>query len=189
MRLAPDTGWTYTRMLAELPEGSLFELYGGQLIPISPAPTPFHQDIVGNLYFIFRSYLQQRNIGKAFVSPLDVVLSEKVVIDPDVFVILSEVQYTLNGRIGQAPDLVVEVLSPRSIRRDQIEKRQIYADFGVKEYWLVDPANRYVEVNTLINGRYDAHATASDIEGEELSSEVSSALLPELVVTCREIFA
>ena len=181
--------WTYERMVAELPEGSLFELSHGILLPMSPSPTGIHQGIVGNIYMLLRVFLTRTKLGKAFMSPLDVVLAKDEVVEPDVFVILGDPNLQVHGHVRQVPDLVVEILSPRSARRDQVEKRGIYARFGVKEYWLVDPASHYIEINKLVDGLYQEHAIASDSEAEELPTEINSALLPGLVVRCVEVFA
>ncbi len=182
MRPAPDTGWTYTRMLAELPEGSRYELYGGNLVPMSPSPSYEHNRISRRLEKILSRIIEDTGIGEIMHAPMDVELAPNEVVQPDLFVLLYPIQARIARHIIGAPELVIEIVSPGSSKSDRIEKKAIYARHGVKEYWLVDPAYKAIEINTLQGNSYQTHDYA------ELQGEVSSALLPELVVTCEEVF-
>ena len=115
---------------------------------MSPAPTPDHQDIVLNLGTLLKAYANA-NGGKVYVAPLDVYLSASVRVQPDVMWLAADsaCQRTDTALHG-APDLVVEVLSPGTARRDRTEKFDLYELNGVREYWLVDPRDRLVEVYT-----------------------------------------
>jgi Uma2 family endonuclease len=136
------------------PEGERWELIDGTAFNMTPAPSVKHQDIAGKLY----SRLEQRLAGKSckpFIAPADVVLSEENVVQPDVFVICDPSKIT-EQNIRGAPDLIVEVLSPATARRDLREKKALYERFAVKEYLVADPLELYVQRFCLgEDGTYD----------------------------------
>jgi len=113
---------------------------------MSPAPNPIHQEIVFNFATLLWSFVRGKTLGKVFLRPLDVVLSERRAVQPDVIFIsrphLDIVQDVIRG----APDLVAEVISEGSWRRDRVEKKDLYEQFGVGEYWIIDPEARAIEV-------------------------------------------
>ncbi|MEP7291291.1 MAG: Uma2 family endonuclease [Chloroflexota bacterium] len=143
------TGSTQTRTTLEefksLPESlDHIELIDGELI-MSPAPKYLHQNAVGNTFFELRKLPQ----GKVVVSPMDVYLDDENVLQPDVFWVSGADSLCKLGEDGYwhgAPDLVVEVLSPSTARRDHSVKFALYARFGTREYWLLDPEGEFVEV-------------------------------------------
>lgn len=189
MRPQPAPGpWTYARMLAELPAESRYEVHGGVLLDMSPSPSYAHNRISRRLERALSRVVEAAGLGEVMHAPMDVELAPDEVVQPDLFVLLKNTQARVERHVVGPPDLVIEIVSPSSFHRDTVEKRDLYARFGVQEYWLVDPANQYIEVNMLANGRYEAHATATAVADEELPTEVTSALLPELVVRCAEIF-
>jgi Uma2 family endonuclease len=94
---------------------------------------------------------------------MDVVLDAGNTVQPDlVFVSRANLHIIQHRGIFGAPDLVVELISPSSVRRDRYEKKDLYARFGVKEYWIGDPANRSLEILTLKQGRYELHCAAEE---------------------------
>lgn len=119
-----------------LPDEPRCELLYGRLL-VMAAPTLRHQRVVGKLYRIL-SDLADRYGDEAFVSPVDVAVADHSIVQPDVIYVTRARSSTLGARIDGAPDLVVEVLSPGSARRDLGEKLRLYAEFGVTEYWVVD---------------------------------------------------
>jgi Uma2 family endonuclease len=138
---------TYTYVdYAELPEGPpYYQLIGGELIMI-PSPSTFHQQVIGNLYGALREYVQD-HAGVALFAPIDVYLSETEVYQPDIVFIGSDRREIVEEhRINGAPDLVIEVLSPSTGYYDLTHKKRKYAEHGVKEYGLVDPLERTVEL-------------------------------------------
>lgn len=156
--------WTYADMLAELPETNLpIELWNGELV-MSPTPTPSHQTIVGSLYRELDGFVRGLKVGKVFLSPLDVILSEHRVIQPDVFFIAKDNLDIIQDRIRGVPDLAVEVISPGSWKRDRVEKKSLYEQVGITEYWIVDPESRSIEVFALVKGVYQLHSRAVDSE-------------------------
>ena len=115
------------------------------------APTCSHQAVVGRTFVVLATYAGRHTLGRVLVSPVDVVLDEQkaLVLQPDiVFVALARADI-VRDRIWGAPDLVVEVLSPGTRRRDTINKRRWYRQYGVREYWIIDPVSQTVELSML----------------------------------------
>lgn len=146
--------WTFTEMVAELRETNQpTELWDGELI-MSPSPSFFHQDIVDRFHDALKAWVREHRLGKTAVAPLDMVLTPRRAVQPDVVFIASDRLGIIGESVRGAADLVAEVLSPGTRRRDRIEKRDLYEQHGVKEYWLIDPEARTVEVLHLERGEY-----------------------------------
>jgi len=127
-----------------LPDEPRCELLYGRLL-VTPAPSVRHQDVVLRLAAILLAHERSRG-GRTIVSPVDVVLAEHTVVQPDVVFVRAERERIVRDRVEGAPDLVVEVLSPGTARRDLGEKLRLYAEAGVGEYWIVDPTARTFEL-------------------------------------------
>jgi Uma2 family endonuclease len=121
-----------------LPDHPRCELLYGRLL-VTPAPTARHQHVVSRILSILLA-CADRHGDQALVSPIDVVLADHSVVQPDVIYVKAARSSIVRDRIEGAPDLVVEVLSPGTARRDLGEKLRLYAEAGVSEYWIVDPA-------------------------------------------------
>lgn len=138
-----------------LPETNLpNELINGEHIQM-PSPVPNHQFTVLAVAKLIESAMAG---GQLFISPLDVYLDEFNVLQPDVLWISAQNMPTLLANrkfISGAPDLVVEVLSPGSVLRDRRDKFQIYERYGVREYWIVDPEPKLIEIWQGIDGRFN----------------------------------
>jgi len=137
-----------------LPEGTLAELINNQLF-MSPSPMFDHQNVLGEIYFQLRKVLNEK--GVAVVAPFDVKLDQtKNVVQPDITVILkSNKNQIKDGRYSGAPDLIVEILSPGNKDHDLITKKDLYENFGVTEYWVVDPETRLTLGFFRREGRYE----------------------------------
>ena len=169
----PEKVWTYEDYLG-LDDEVHFEIIGGRAI-MSPSPELFHQQWVGDLFAIIRQHVKAHKLGKVYVAPIDVILDNENVVQPDlVFVSTANAGLLERRGVMGAPDLVVEVISPGSLRRDRYDKRELYARFRVKEYWLADVANRSLEVLTL---QKDGYQLSSCATGE---GKVRSTILPGL---------
>jgi Uma2 family endonuclease len=121
------------------------ELINGEVI-VSPAPVPRHQGITLNTAFTLRNIAQTIG-GKVYVSPIDVYLDEGQVPQPDVVYLAPDSRCEVTDkRLVGPPDLVVEVFSPGSVRHDKLDKFEIYERYGVREYWMLDPQETYIEV-------------------------------------------
>lgn len=156
--------WTYDEMLAELPETNLpTELWDGELV-MSPTPNPSHQTIVLGFVRLLQDFVASRKAGTVFISPLDVVLSPHRVVQPDLFFISNSNSDIIQNYIRGVPDLAVEVISQGSWKRDRVEKKALYEQVGVAEYWIVDPESRSIEVFALWKGVYQLHSRAAESE-------------------------
>jgi Uma2 family endonuclease len=139
---------------ARLPETNLpTELIDGEIISM-PSPKMLHQEVLGNLYFMLRGMVKD---GQLFVAPLDVHLDEYNIVQPDIFWVSgpgSRCKLGDDNYWHGAPDLVIEIFSPGTGPRDRREKFQLYEKHGTREYWLVDPGERYVEVWQLVRSQF-----------------------------------
>lgn len=146
--------YTYEELVAEMPETNQpCELWDGELV-MSPAPSYFHQKIVARFFRQLDDWVGGRKLGEVVFGPIDMVLSSHRVTQPDVAFISKErlgiVTKTINGPV----DLAAEVISLGNRNRDRIEKRDLYEQYGVREYWLIDPEAQTLEVLHLESGRY-----------------------------------
>ncbi|AAC07222.1 Uma2 family endonuclease [Aquifex aeolicus] len=137
--------WTYKDYL-KLPDDKRYEIINGELLEV-PAPTTTHQRIVGKLFRILSDFVESKELGEVFVSPVDVILSEDNVFQPDIVFVSKDRKEIIKERgIFGAPDLVIEVISPSTLKRDTEDKKKVYEKACVKELWLVFPGEKAVEV-------------------------------------------
>jgi Uma2 family endonuclease len=137
-----------------MPESNLpTELWDGDLV-MSPAPPFLHQEVVARFLELLGNWVERRHLGQTVHAPIDMVLTPYCAIQPDVVFISNERLSIIKERIMGAADLVAEVISPGSRRRDRIDKRDLYEQHGVREYWLIDPEAKTVEVLHLESGTY-----------------------------------
>lgn len=184
--MAPQTSTrlTYEDYL-ELPDdGKQYELIEGELI-VNRAPVPRHQFIAVNIIGELRAYCRQHGEGKVSGSPIDIVLAEDVVLQPDVIFIRTE-RLSIVGEknIHGAPNLVVEVLSDSTRRRDEIVKRKLYERFGVDEYWIVDPTIESVKIYRRTG---ESFVRALEIS-TETGGTITSPLLPGFALDVNVVF-
>jgi Uma2 family endonuclease len=140
---------------AALPDdGKRYEILDGELY-VTPAPTPRHQIIAGNLVWILEGHVRSRGIGKVLFAPLDVIFADSSIAQPDV-VYLDDARTSLISHRGieGAPTLLVEVLSPTTTRTDRRIKRALYARYRVPFYWIVDPEARALEAYRIEDREY-----------------------------------
>ncbi len=165
-------------------DGNIYELFGGEL-SVAKAPSLKHQEIIGNFATILNSYLWQHPIGRIWITP-SVIFDEYNSAIPDlVFIAQHRVNQIASGiHIVSAPDLAIEIMSPgtENVRRDQIVKRQTYARFGVKEYWIVEPVVEVIEMTRLQEN------ILASVGVFRNADEISSPLLPDLKFTVKDVF-
>jgi len=174
---------TYTyEDYAKLPEGAPYQLIGGELV-MTPSPIPYHQDLLGRLFFELKRFVEEKGLGKVYPSPLDVYLSATDTYQPDI-IFISKDRLSIIGesKIEGPPDLVIEILSPATAYYDLRIKKDVYEKSGVKEYWIVDPMQKTIEVFLNKEGRFDPVGTA---KGE---GEIRSSLLKGLSISVKEVF-
>ncbi len=130
----------------EFIDGKVYFPYGEPVEGMSPAPSLKHQDIVLGLGSEIRQYIRKnKSKCRVFVAPVDVRMNNNRIIQPDVFVVCDSEKITGNMYDG-APDWIIEVVSPSNSSHDYRDKLIMYNDAGVKEYWIVDPADEKVIV-------------------------------------------
>lgn len=171
--------------LEALPDdGNIYELFEGEL-SVAKAPSLKHQELVGRFATIFYNYLDENPIGQVWVTP-GVIFDEYNSAIPDlVFIAKERIPQVASGiHVVGAPDLAIEILSPGSenVRRDQVIKRQTYARFGVKEYWICEPVAEFIEVSHLQDNVLASVGVFRNAE------EISSSLLPDLKFTVNDVF-
>ncbi len=135
------------------------ELFNYKLF-IMALPTLSHQEILTNLVTYINMFVLQNKLGKTFVSPVAVHIEEGYSLQPDIVLVLNHnLDKTTEKGIYEAPDLVIEVISPANYKKLREAKKQQYADFGVKEYWEIYPKKRKINVEILTQ--------IEDIENDE----------------------
>ena len=158
------------------------ELIDGELF-VTPSPTPLHQFVSGRLHFLFKQKVLELGHGLVFNAPLDVRLAHDTIVQPDLIFVLPDRRPTVTAaRVEGAPSLAVEIQSPSTRAVDRTTKRDVYARYGVPEYWLVDADARTVTVcSDPDNGHYRAERVTSDT--------AVSQLVPGLSVDLTDLFA
>jgi Uma2 family endonuclease len=163
-------------------DGRRYELYDGEVYVV-PAPIPLHQVVQYTLAEELRAICRQHG-GFAVGSPIDIVFSDYDVVQPDLIVFAPARAHLvdLNTPIRHAPDLCVEILSPSTEATDRGRKLQMFARYGVPEYWIVDPVKETIEVHRLVASGYVLAQRAS---GDD---ELKSTVLPGAALRARSIF-
>ena len=151
---------------------------------MAPSPFGYHQRIVANIFKYMSRFVEDKNLGEVFLSPLDVILEEgKFRLQPDLIYLKKENLHLLREWIYGTPDLVIEVVSKGTLTRDSVEKKEIYETFGVKEFWLVFPEIESLEVFTLVDGKYKLHAST-----DHTPNSIESKLIEGMVILPEKIF-
>ena len=181
MDLSTSVRFTYRDYL-NLPEDRRYELIDGDLL-MSPSPSERHQRILLELALVLTTFVKVHRLGRVYVAPFDVVLSDTDVVQPDILFVSGE----RASRIGEkavhgSPDLVVEILSGSTADRDRTVKAKLYSRAGVRELWLLDPDAKTFEilVNTESGFRRDSIS--------EVGRVARSPLLPGLEIEVVELF-
>lgn len=172
------------------------EKLNGQIILMSPRPSVNHNQLIGNIYHIFRSYLKGKAC-KAFTDGVDVFLTDKDNVIPDAMIVCNKDIIKPDGIHG-APDLVVEVLSPSTAKNDRGYKKDLYEATGVKEYWIVDPTMRSIEAYLLSDrrkyvldgfyGLFPDNPSITELERQESKKEIPVSLYSDFRIPLEEIF-
>jgi Uma2 family endonuclease len=168
---------------ARLPDDRRYEVIDGELY-LTPAPTPYHQIVKSRIERLLEGHVERESLGIILDAPCDVVLSRFDVLQPDIFFIASSRLATIGEKyISDAPDLVVEVLSPGTRKRDRFLKSKRYARFGVREMWIADPDKKTIEVFVNVKEvfRREALYTGEDV--------LLSPMFPGLQISLARVFA
>lgn len=174
--------YTYEDYL-KTPDDKRYELINGELL-MTPSPIPNHQRISGKLEFMVRKFITENNLGEVFDAPCDVYLDNENVVQPDILFISKERLNIIGEKnIQGAPDLVIEIISENSVYRDMVQKKKLYARFRVKEYWIVIPDEKEIEVYILKDNTYQPYQTYGKADTLE------SPALKGLKIVLQEIFS
>ena len=159
-----------------------YELHDGELILI-PSPNTAHQTTSMKIGYRMFSFVEENDLGQVFSAPYDVLFSDTQVVQPDILFVSNEREHIRTpANIQGSPDLIVEILSPSSVRRDWSYKRELYASHGVREYWIVDPVHRIVSVMLLQDG--DLKIVGAYTQGDT----VTSSTLEGFSISLNDIF-
>ena len=167
------------------------ELIKGWIYKMSPAPRRLHQTVSGNLFFELKSFFKECNY-KVYEAPFDIRLKKNkgtdqeidTVVQPDISVFCDLTKLDDRGGIG-APDLVVEITSDSTMKKDYNEKFNVYEENGVREYWIVNPDAQSMEIFILNNARLESAAIFNVKEG---TTQVNSFIFPGLMVDLNGLF-
>ena len=170
----PDVKFTFQDWLQTPEDGLRHEILDGDHV-VTPSPNLHHQRISRRIHHQLYEQIELTGRGEVFYAPAGVRLSDEDVVEPDLFIVLAErSEIMLETHVDGAPDLVVEILSKSTGRRDRGIKKSRYARFGVPEYWIVDPVGNVVERYLLSEGGYC-------LSGSE-TRRISPHALPDVVV-------
>lgn len=163
-----------TRDRTELIDGVLF---------VTPSPARIHQLALHRMVRAFDSHFLSQGGGQLFFAPIDIRFAIATVVQPDMLVILDDRKHILDeDPVVEAPSIAIEVLSPSNSRYDLVTKRDLYAVYGVPEYWIADPSAQAVTIMTNpIDGRYQSVVTSLDV--------ATSALVPEVSIAIEDLFS
>lgn len=155
---------TYRDFEALPADGRRYELHDGEL-SVTAAPAPDHQHVLLELAVVLRAFVNERRLGKIFVSPIDCILSDVTVVEPDIVYLARDRLSAVSARgIEGPPTLAVEILSPSTAHVDRGVKLQLYARHRVPYYWIVDLDARAIEGYVLKGEAYELAARAEGAE-------------------------
>ena len=161
----------------QLPEGEPIELIRGRFV-VSPSPVPRHQVVLSLLSELFLQ-IARKSGGIIMCAPMDVVLSDDTILQPDLLYVSEQRRHIVKNRVEGPPDLVIEVISGTA-RRDRVEKLDLYAKYGVVEYWVVDPQAQLIEFLVNDGNRFVVQSAAND--------RYQSPRLPEVEIQLAEFW-
>jgi Uma2 family endonuclease len=182
---SPAVKLTYDDFVLFPDDGKRHELIDGGHY-VTPSPNTRHQQILSNLHWLIRSHLETNPIGQVFFAPYDVVFSDFDVVEPDLLYLSNEraAQVITELHAKGVPELVVEIASKGTRKRDETIKRRLYERTGVSEYWIVDP-----EIDVIRVYRREGSTFGRPIElSREANDTLSTALLPGLEMPLTRIF-
>ena len=167
----------------EVEPGLIYELINGEIVKKS-APSSKHQKVSGKLFRLLSDYAEKKKLGEVLYAPLDVFLGEYNAIQPDLlFVAKAREEIITDNGVEGPPDMIIEILSPSTMKNDRGDKMKIYREHQVREYWIVDPKNQSIEVYQYQNGDYDLVSFAVEV------GEINSSVLAGLVIEVNTAFS
>ena len=169
--------YTYDDYL-KTPDDKRYELIEGELY-MTPSPITNHQRISGRIEFELRKFVLENDCGEVFDAPYDVYFDDENVVQPDIlFISKDRLNIIGDKNLQGAPDLVIEILSESNAYRDLIQKKKLYSNFGVKEYWIVVPGEKTIDINILKDKTYQLYKTLG--EDDTIESQILKGFKMEL---------
>lgn len=144
---------TIVDVFESLPEGTLCQVINNQLI-MSPAPTSQHQRVLKKIFLQLNQFAEAHHLGEVFFAPVDVYLNEINIYQPDIVFVSNKNSHIVKNKIQGVPDLIIEILSKGSEKLDKVEKKLVYENCGVNEYWIVEPESKKVWGYQLEENQY-----------------------------------
>jgi Uma2 family endonuclease len=165
----------------QLPEDKRYEIIEGDLFMV-PSPNERHQHILSNILYVLFDYVRKNKLGAVYCAPFDVLFSEEDIVQPDIiFVSNKNKKIITKDNIKGAPDLLVEILSPSTSKRDIGIKKKLYARHSVREYWVVDPEGEMVDLFNLKGREFESKRYG-------VQEFLSSSVIKDLTIEVKKIF-
>ncbi|OHD40966.1 MAG: hypothetical protein A2015_17370 [Spirochaetes bacterium GWF1_31_7] len=167
-KLKEDGKFTYNDYI-QWKDSEDWEIIGGVAYNMAPSPGTTHQGLSSVIHGELYQYLKNKPCRVFF--ELDVVLSEGDVVKPDIIVVCDKTKIK-DKHISGAPDLIVEILSPSTAKKDKNDKYALYKSSGVKEYWIVDPHNQVIDVHNFTQNTFKMYFNEDDITDNYLEPSI-----------------
>ena len=182
---APGVKLTYDDFLLFPDDGQRHELIDGEHY-VTPCPITKHQRVSGNLYWLLRSHLEIHPIGEVFYAPFDVIFSDFDVVEPDLLYMSKAraAEILTSKNVKGAPELVAEIGSPGTRKRDETIKRRLYERSAVVEYWIVDPELDVIRIYRRGSTGFERPVELSLEAGDVLTTP----LIPDLGLPLAHVF-
>ena len=182
-----------------LEEESRYEIIGGKKVLMAASPKPYHNSIVIQLVVIFGSYLKIKQNGAGIFTGIDVHFPDGDIFRPDLFIIRNLKDIQRDKAIHGVPDLVVEVLSRSTSKKDFGEKKDSYEKNGVKEYWIINPEDKSIQVYYLTDGKFkldyvyqnysdDDLEILEESERNAIKYDIKVSIFDDLTVNVNDVF-
>jgi Uma2 family endonuclease len=177
--LNPGVKLTYDDFALFPDDGKRHELIDGEHY-VTPSPNTRHQQVSGDLFASIWMYLEANPRGRVFHAPYDVVFSESDIVEPDLLYVSREraADVITPQHVRGVPDLVMEIASPGTRKRDETIKRRLYERVGVSEYWAIDPETNVVRIYRRTTGGFNRAIELS----RDASDVLTTPLLPGLTL-------
>jgi Uma2 family endonuclease len=177
--------FTYDDYLALPDDGRRHELIDGEHF-VTPSAERRHQELSLRLVTAVSGFVRRNRIGVVYCAPLDVILSDTDVVEPDILYVSNERSEILGRWVHGAPDLVVEILSPSTRKVDEAIKRRLDGRVDVTQYWIVDPELEIVKVyRRADDGSFPRIAELA----RESADTLTTPLFPGFALSLSELFA
>ena len=173
---------TYEDYLNTPDDGQRYELIDGEIV-VSPSASTRHQVVSIRLSTSMFTFVEERKLGQVLAAPMDVRLDRDLVVQPDILFIRagSAADDPKELRVAGSPALVVEILSPSTAMRDLNRKRELYEQYGVEEYWIVDPDRKSITAFALTESGYKSNKPSR--------GQLTSTAIPGYVVDVKMLFS